>query len=101
MGKRKIIWSHRARIKLFQILEFYADRNQSKSYSVKLNAAIKKRLSQILKQPEIGIKSELESVRGLVFDNYIIFYEVEPTQIIVHTIWDCRQDPKDLNINDF
>lgn len=101
MGKRKIIWSHRARIKLFQILEFYAARNQSKAYSVKLNAAIKKQLSQILKQPEIGIKSEIESVRGLVFDNFIIFYEVEPTQIIVHTIWDCRQNPEDLNINSF
>lgn len=101
MGKRKIIWSHRARIKLFQILEFYAARNQSKAYSVELNAAIKKQLSQILKQPEIGIKSEIEFVRELVFDNFIIFYEVEPTQIIVHTIWDCRQNPEELNITNF
>lgn len=101
MGKRKIIWSHRARIKLFQILEFYADRNKSQAYSIKLNAAIKKQLSQIIKQPEIGIKSEIESVRGLVFDNFIIFYEIEPTKIIVHTIWDCRQNPEDIKIIDF
>jgi plasmid stabilization system protein ParE len=98
MVKRKIIWSHRAQIRLFQILEFYAKRNQSKVYSLKLNAAIKKQLSQIQRQPEIGIKSEIESVRGFVFDNFIIFYEIEPTQIIVHTIWDCRQNPEDLMI---
>lgn len=99
MGKRKIIWSHRARIRLFQILEFYAERNKSKAYSLKLNKEINKQLSHIQKQPEIGIKSEIESVRGLVFENFIIFYEIEPKQIIVHTIWDCRQNPKDLNIS--
>jgi plasmid stabilization system protein ParE len=98
MGKRKIIWSHRAQIRLFQILEFYAQRNQSKIYSLKLNTAIKKQLSQIQRQPEIGIKSEIESVRGLIFDNFIIFYEVVSDHIIIHTIWDCRQNPEDLKI---
>lgn len=98
MGKRKIIWSHRAQIRLFQILEFYAQRNQSKIYSLKLNIAIKKQLSQIQRQPEIGIKSEIESVRGLIFDNFIIFYEVLSNQIIIHSIWDCRQNPEDLKI---
>lgn len=98
MGKRKIIWSHRANIKLFQILEFYAERNQSKAYSVKLNKEIKKQLSYIQKQPEIGIKSEIESVRGLVFENFIIFYETEPNQIVIHAIWDSRQNPEDLKI---
>lgn len=98
MGKRKITWSHRAKIKLFQILEFHAERNQSKSYSLKLNKEIKKHLSQIQKYPEIGIKSEIESVRGLVFENFIIFYEIESDQIIVHTIWDCRQNPESLKL---
>ena len=98
MGKRKIIWSHRAQIRLFQILEFYSERNQSKDYSLKLNAAVKKQLSQIQRQPEIGIKSEIESVRGLIFDNFIIFYEVDSNNIIIHSIWDCRQNPEDLKI---
>ena len=98
MGKRKIIWSHRAKIKLFQILEFYAHRNNSKVYSLKLNKEIKKQLSHIQEQPEIGMKSEIESVRGLVFENFIIFYEIEPDKIIVHTLWDCRQNPSDLII---
>lgn len=98
MGKRKITWSHRAKIKLFQILEIHSERNQSKSYSLNLNKEIKKHLSQIQKYHDIGIKSEIESVRGLVFENFIIFYEIESDQIIVHTIWDCRQNPESLNL---
>ena len=98
MGKRKINWTNRATIKLIQILEFYAERNKSKVYSLKLNKEIKKQLSLIQKQPEIGRKSEIESIRGLAVENFIIFYEIEPTQIVVHTIWDCRQNPEDLNI---
>ena len=98
MGKRKIIWSQRARIRLFQILEFYDKRNNSKVYSLKLHKEINKQLSIIQKQPEIGMKSEIESVRGIVFENFIIFYEIESNQIIIHTIWDCRQNPEDLKI---
>jgi len=67
---------------------------------LKLNQEIKKQLAQIQRQPEIGIKSEMETVRGLVFENFIIFYEIEPDQIVVHTIWDCRQNPNDLTIID-
>ncbi|OQA98591.1 MAG: hypothetical protein BWY22_00758 [Bacteroidetes bacterium ADurb.Bin217] len=36
MGKRIIIWSHKAKIKLFEILDFYTHRNKSKFYSKKL-----------------------------------------------------------------
>lgn len=38
MAERKIVWSHRARIKLYAILEFYSERNKSKAYSAKLYA---------------------------------------------------------------
>lgn len=98
MGKRKIIWSHRAQIKLFEILEFYAERNKSKAYSIKLYKKIRKELSLLYKQPELGIKTELPSVRGLIIDEYVLFYEITTDEIIVHTVWDCRQNPNDLII---
>ena len=44
MAKRKIIWSQSAKIKLYHILEFYAKRNKSKSYSAKLYAKFNKEL---------------------------------------------------------
>ncbi len=96
MGKRKIIWSRKANRKLFEILEFYAQRNKSKTYSKSLYQKLKKELSILKKHPEIGIKTEIETVRGLIIDDYIIFYETEPNRIIIHTLWDCRQNPEDL-----
>ena len=98
MAKRKIVWSHRARIKLLMILEFYTERNKSKTYSKKLYTKFNKELSLLLKQPEIGIKTELDSVRGLIVEEFILFYEVTNEMIIVHTLWDSRQNPADLRI---
>jgi hypothetical protein len=98
MAKRKIVWSHRARIKLLMILEFYTERNKSKTYSKKLYTKFNMELSLLLKQPEIGIKTELEAVRGLIVDEFILFYEVTTEMIIVHTLWASRQNPADLRI---
>jgi plasmid stabilization system protein ParE len=98
MGKRKIIWSSKANKKLFEIMEFYAQRNKSKTYSIKLYQRFKKELSILVKQPEIGIKTEIESVRGLIVDDFILFYEYDSERIILHTLWDSRQNPDDLSI---
>ena len=98
MAKRKIIWSHRANIKLFEIFDFYAKRNKSTTYSKKLYRKFKKELSLLLKQPEIGTKTDIESIRGLIVEEYILFYEVTPEMIIVHSVWDCKQNPDDLRI---
>jgi|SRR5690554_5431941 len=98
MGKRVIIWSHKASIKLFEILDFYTKRNKSKTYSKKLYKKLKKESSLLIKQPEIGIKTDFESIRGLIVDEYILFYEITQDKIIIHTIWDYRQNPDDLKI---
>ena len=98
MAKRTIVWSQRANIKLFEILDFYTERNKSKTYSRKLYEKFSKEVSLLLKQPEIGIKTDYESVRGLIVDEYILFYEITPDRIIIHTVWDCRQNPDDLII---
>jgi len=98
MVKLKIIWSHRANIKLYKILEFYIERNKSKTYSVKLYNKFNKELKLLHKHPEIGIKTELDAVRGLIVGDYILYYEIDNENIMVHTVWDCRQNPEDLII---
>ena len=98
MAKRKIVWSRRAQIKLSDILQFYTERNGSKVYSIKLYAQISKSVKLLEKQPDIGHKSDFESVRGLIIKSYIIFYENFPDKILIHTIWDCKQHPNDLKI---
>jgi toxin YoeB len=98
MAQRKVIWSPRAQIRLYDILEYFAQRNKSRSYSAKLYRTFTKELAFVSKQPDIGIRTELDDIRGLIVGDYILFYETTPTQIIVHTLWDCRQDPNSLKI---
>ena len=98
MAKRKIIWSHKARIKLTQILEFYNERNKSKTYSAKLHKEIQKSIKLILRQSSLGIKTNLKSIRALIIGDYIIFYEATKSELIIHSLWDCRQNPEDLVI---
>jgi toxin YoeB len=93
MAKRKIVWSDRAKKRLYGILEFYIERNKSKSYSIKLYKLLNKQVKLLLKYPDLGLKTSEESVRGLIIDNFIVYYEVAEDKIIIHTIWDCRQDP--------
>jgi plasmid stabilization system protein ParE len=99
MVKRKIVWSQQAKIKLYEVLQFFADRNKSKVYSQRLYQKINKELNLLVKQPDIGIKTNIESVRGLIIEDYILFYEITPEKIIIHTLWDCKQNPDDLRIN--
>ncbi len=86
MVKRKIIWSTKAKIKLFEILEYYTERNKSTAYSKKLYDKFSKGLVLLREQPEIGIKTDFEEVRGLIVEDYILFYEIYPEMIVVHTI---------------
>lgn len=98
MAKLKIVWSQSANIKLFEILDFYTNRNKSKSYSTKLYKRFIKELSLLHKQPNLGRATDFKPVRGLIVDEFILFYEITKDQIIVHTVWDCGQNPKNLSI---
>jgi len=93
MAKRKIVWSNRAKIRLYAILDFYIERNKSKTYSNKLQKLISKEVNLLLKQPDLGLKTSEDTTRGLIIENYIVYYEMTDDKIIIHTIWDTRQNP--------
>jgi toxin YoeB len=100
MAKRKIIWSHRARISLYRILKYFADRNKSKAYSAKLYKKINQEVQILNKYPKIGFQTDDENVRCLISGHYIIYYEITEKEIIIHTIWDNRQNPDSLKIKE-
>ncbi|MGB8490560.1 MAG: hypothetical protein WCE64_05830 [Bacteroidales bacterium] len=54
MAKSKIVWSNRAKKRLYAILEFYISRNKSKSYSVKLYNLLNIEVKLLIKYPDIG-----------------------------------------------
>jgi addiction module RelE/StbE family toxin len=93
MAKRKIVWSNRAKKRLYEILEFYIERNKSKTYSKKIQQLFNKEVRILIKYPELGLNTTEESTRGLIIKDYIIYYEITDDKIIIHTIWDSRQNP--------
>jgi plasmid stabilization system protein ParE len=99
MVKRKIIWSVEAKEDLYRILAYYTLRNRSKSYSVKLNRKLKEGVNLLLNHPELGIITADESVRGFNIESYIVFYENTRDEVIIHTIWDTRQNPENNTQN--
>ncbi|WP_332912859.1 type II toxin-antitoxin system RelE/ParE family toxin [Algoriphagus boritolerans] len=64
----------------------------------KLYREFNKTLLLVSKNPEMGIETELDSVRGIIVRDFILFYELRAEEIIVHTVWDTRQNPDDLKI---
>jgi plasmid stabilization system protein ParE len=98
MAKRKIVWSDRAKKRLYGILEFYIQRNKSKTYSIKLQRLINKEVKLLIKNPDIGLKTTEDSTRGLIIQDYIVYYGIIDDKIIIHTIWDSRQNPDTWSI---
>jgi len=96
MVKRKIIWSSRANLDLFEILDFYYKRNGTKTYSKKLNAKVCKSVRLLAKYSEIGIQTDINNIRNLIIGDLEVFYEIKSETIEVVTIWDSRQNPEDL-----
>jgi plasmid stabilization system protein ParE len=98
MAKRRIIWSLRANLDLYQILEFYYKRNGTKTYSGKLNTTIRNSIRLLEKHPEIGIHTDVKSIRNLIVMDFGIFYEIKSATIEIITIWDSRQNPEKLDL---
>lgn len=93
MAKHKIVWSNRAIKRLYGILEFYNQRNKSHTYSKKLYQFLNKQVKILIKFPEIGLKTTEDKTRGLIIGDFIIYYQLTEDKIIIHTIWDCIQNP--------
>ena len=98
MAKRRIIWSKRAKLDLYQILEFYYKRNGTKTYSIKLNTTIRNSIRLLEKHSEIGIHTDVKNIRNLIVNDFGIFYEIKSTTIEIITIWNSRQNPDKLVI---
>ncbi len=100
MVKRKIIWSPRAKLDLFEILTFFYQQNSSKTYSKKLNSTIRKSVRLLEKHSDIGFQTDVRNVRNLIERDYSIFYEINTGTIEIIAIWDNRRNPDYLFLKD-
>jgi hypothetical protein len=87
-----------AKIKLFVTLDFYTQRNISSEFSKKLKREFNQKLKLKINNPEMGIKTDSEPIRGLIVGDFILFHKATPDHIIVHKVWDSRQNPESLKI---
>lgn len=98
MAKRAIVWTQKANEERKEILAYWIKRNQSKTYSLKLNKLLKDTVRLAATYPETGRKTTFQNVRVKIIRDYLLFYEVNKTTLIVLTIWDERRNDKTLDI---
>src|SRR5436190_6470053 len=98
MASRRIIWTATAKSQLIEILDFFNFRNKSKSYSRKLNKKIQSELNLLILQPNIGKKTNKINVRGLLIEDYFLFYEVKEKHIVILSFWNTKQNPDRLKL---
>lgn len=96
MAKRKIVWTDKANIERKEILEYWINKNKSKTYSIKLNKLLIESLKLISEYPKIGRQTNEENTRVSIFRDYLLFYEVNEKEIVVQSIWDGRRDENEL-----
>ena len=93
---KQVIWSLRAQNDKKEILDYWRQKNQSNTYSKKLNELFKESIKIILDFPQIGKVTDDTKARIKIVKDYLIIYEETETQIFILTIWDSRQDPDNL-----
>lgn len=95
---RRVIWTRKAIEERKIILSYWVHRTKSKAYSLKLNNLFIENIKILAEQPFIGRKTDEEDIRIRVVRNYLVFYEIRPTQIIILTIWDSRRNPQKIHL---
>ena len=96
MAERRIVWTSKAKNQLLDILEYFNLRNKSKVYSKKIFRQIHAELLPLIHQPNIGRKTDEINVGGILIENYFFFYETNINHIAILSVWDTRQNPKNL-----
>ena len=95
---RKIIWTENARVELFDIFEYWNDRNKSKLFSIKLNDLINLQLSLIAEFPLITRETHIPNVHVKIVHKYLLYYEVKEEMLVILSIRHGSKDPETLRL---
>ena len=98
MAKKEIKWSLKAIHDKIDILEYWIERNKSKTYSIKLNKLFDKSIITLSDYPEQGKKTDYKNIRIKIVRHYLIFYQIRDEFIEIVRIWDARRNPKKIKI---
>jgi len=101
--KMKVFWSETSINQLKNIYLYYKE-VAGVNIAMKLKNKIIESTNILTFQPYLGAKEELlchlpEEYRYLVEGNYKLIYSVENKKVIIHLVFDCRQNPDKLSEN--
>lgn len=95
---KKIIWTNKAKRELIDILKYWVERNQSKTFSIKLNNLITEQLQLIAEFPESGKRTDIPNVSLKIIHKYLLYYEMTDEKIYILTIRHGSKNPKTLKL---
>ena len=91
--KNRVDWSPRAKKQRQNILVFYSERNGSDTYSIKLDAEIRRIMEQFRSDPELGQLTKRKRIRrGVIAGRFAVFYRIKKDAIEVVAIVDARRN---------
>lgn len=90
-----IEWAPAAREEWKNILVFFADRNGSIEYSLKLDDRLMNLLEKLSLHPEMGEQTDIENTRSHVLVNYAVYYRINDRKLEIMAIRDARIESED------
>ena len=98
MAKKEIKWTLRAIHDKLDILDYWIERNKSKTFSEKLDILFDKSLESLSIHPRQGKKTDYRDIRIKTVRHYLIYYRIQDKCIEVIRIWDARRNPNKFKI---
>lgn len=93
----KVVWTQTAVKQRNHVFDYWNERNQTNTFSTKLNKEIKATIKLLQTFPLLGKATSYPKTRTLLLrKNYSLLYQVTKSQIIVVGFWDNRQSPQKL-----
>lgn len=92
MAKR-IVWTIEAQNDRREILNYWNNRNKSKTYSIKLNNLFISSIKLIAYNPNNGMETNIPNVKIKTLKDYFIIYKNSKDSILVLGLWDTRRIP--------
>lgn len=89
----KLEWTERAIEHIVEILEYWEERNGSKTYSIKLYSWVETTLAILTKHPESGRITDNNRLYKKIVKDYFIYYTFDTEILTVIAIIDMRRDP--------
>ena len=96
MARLKIRWTETAVAEFGKMLTFYNVRNGNTKYSRSIVKMVRESLKLVSKFPlmcrAVNAK-EIQDVRVVHCDYFMIYYRITESEILVEAVFDTRQDP--------